>query len=268
MQIGPLKSTDWPLFKSWANTEGWEISFQEERLFLNFWQQHFYVLRHHGDCCGFISAVAYKISGWVGNLLINPEKRLQGYGKTLLLHALNLLTHAGISHIWLLSNKSAQDFYIKFGFQEHDQITTWETTGRGVLPLQSSCELDDFIALNAHCWGETQRPLHHLLEVNCLPLQSGPCMALLQTGPNLWQLGPCITERIDVNAIRQLVNQACDKTPENRTLQMHVLNTAELDLPLKSSGFSATKIRTLMYLGASPPFLKNILALASNGSFG
>ncbi len=268
MQIGPLKSTDWPLFKTWAANEGWEISFQEERLFLNFWQRYFYVLRHRGECCGFISAVAYKDSGWTGNLLVNPDKRHQDYGQTLLNHALEFLTTAGIRQIWVLSNILLTDFYRKFGFVEHDQVATWETQGRGIAAQQPSGDIDDFIALNTRCWGETQRPLHHLLEVNSLPLQSGSCMALLQTGPNFWQLGPCITETIDVNAIRQLISQAANITPVNKPLVTHILKSADLNLTLKSCGFSLVRQRCLMYRGANQLTLNNVLALASGGSFG
>ena len=268
MQIGPLTTTDWPLFKSWAAEEGWEISFQEERLFLNFWQRYFYTLRHRGDCCGFISAIAYKESGWIGNLLVHPEKRLQGYGQVLLEFALNFFRDAGIAHFFILSKNQLTDFYRKFNFSEYDQVKTWSAAGRGTLPQQPTGNLDDFIEMNTRCWGETQRPLHHLLEVNSIPLLEGPAMALLQTGPNYWQLGPGITATIDVNAIRKLLSQALDKTPVGRLLLAHTLHSHEFDLIFKNCGFSSTQTRTLMYLGNQPPALNNVLTLASNGSFG
>ncbi len=268
MQIGPLTTTDWPLFKSWAAEEGWQTSFQEERLFLNFWQRYFYTLHHRGDCCGFISAIAYRDSGWIGNLLVNPQKRLQGYGQTLLEYALTFFREAGIGHIFILSKNQLIDFYHKFNFSEYDQVQTWTTTGLGALTQQPTGDLDNFIELNTQCWGETQRPLHHLLEVNSIPLQEGPAMALLQTGPNYWQLGPGITAAIDVNSIRKLLSQARDKTPVGRSLLVHTLHGNDFDLIFKNSGFSSTQSRPLLYLGKQPPALDNVLTLASNGSFG
>ena len=268
MQIGPLTTTDWPLFKTWAADEGWDISFQEERLFLNFWQRYFYVLRHRGDCCGFISAIAYKDSGWIGNLLINPEKRLQGYGRILMQYAIDFFNFANIPNIWLLCQNPLSDFYRKFDFEEYDQVKTRTADGLGSLPQESSCELDDLIALNTRCWGETQRPLHDLLEVNSIPLQAGSCMSLLQTGPTFWQLGPCIAEDVEVNSIRQLLSQALGKTPANKPLLIHALHGNDLDLTFKSAGFSTVQTRTLMYNGVKAPALSNVLALASNGSFG
>lgn len=268
MQIGPLTTTDWPLFKAWAENEGWDTSFQEERLFLNFWQRYFYVLRHRGDCCGFISAIAYKESGWIGNLLVNPDKRHQGYGLKLMQHALDFFQQAAIDRIWLLNHNHLAPFFSKFGFTEYDHVTTWTSNGLGTLSPQPTCELDEFIALNIRCWGETQQPLHHLLEVNSIPLKSATSMALLQTGPNFWQLGPCLAETIEAQALRQLLAQARKKTPVNRPLVTHALDSAKLDLILKSSGFSTSQDRTLLYRSATRPTLHNVLALASSGSFG
>ena len=89
MLITPLEPADWTVFKTLAAAEGWTLSFHEQRLFLNHWRPFFFTLKQHGDICGFVSAVTYKRSGWIGNLLVAPEKRGLGYGSALLEHAIS-----------------------------------------------------------------------------------------------------------------------------------------------------------------------------------
>jgi len=268
MQIGPLSCNDWPLFKSWAEIEGLQISFQEERLFLNLWQRYVFVLKHRGERCGFVSALAYKNSGWIGNLVVDPDKRHQGYGRALLEHAMQFLKDAGIACIWLVATESTVPFYQNYGFQHYDQLTTWTSTGLGTLPQDPTCDLQEIIDLNTESWGESQKPLHYLLEYDSIPIKAGANLALLQAGPLFWQLGPWLTLDKDAAGLRQLLQQARKKTPANRPLATHILTSADLDLILISSGFSRIRTRNLMYLSDTTPHLKNVLALASAGSIG
>ena len=91
MQFLPLNNSDWQLFLKWAATEGWTISSQELRLFQDQWRSSFFVLRAEGKVTGFVSAVAYEESGWIGNLLVGSEHRGQGYGAVLFDFILALL---------------------------------------------------------------------------------------------------------------------------------------------------------------------------------
>ncbi len=268
MQIGPLSGNDWLTFTSWAESEGWHVSFQDQRLFLNLWQRYFFALKHRGDLCGFVSALPYKNSGWIGNLLVDPERRNRGYGRALLDHALSFLETAGITCIWLVATEKAVPFFQSDGFQDYDQITTWRSSGLGTRPQDATVSLQEIIALNTACWGESQKPLHALLEFDSIPIRAGSSVALLQTGPLFWQLGPWLAVDRNATDLRQLLQQARRKTPPNRPLKTHILGSADLELILVSSGFSRIDTRTLMFRSASTPSLKNILGLASSGSLG
>ena len=89
MTFLPLGDDDWRLFLRWAADEGWAVPLREQLLFQGQWRPYFFALHHKGQVVGFVSAVIYRDSGWIGNLLVDPQQRGCGYGARLFDFALH-----------------------------------------------------------------------------------------------------------------------------------------------------------------------------------
>lgn len=259
---------DWQFFLSLAATEGWIIPFQEQRLFQNLWRPYFFVLKHKGEHCGFVSAVAYKESGWIGNLLVAKDKRRHGYGSALLEHAIGFLKQSSPQRIWLTASDQGAPLYQRRGFQYIDSIERWTGKGSGILPALATCDLGQLIDLDTRCWGESRAPLLSQLEFDSFPICVHQCYALLQAGPGSWQLGPWLTGHNSPGIMRQLLHEAIRRTPFGRPLIIDALLSSRSDLMLLDAGFQKTDKNSLMCLSEQPPKLHGVLALASLGSMG
>jgi len=268
MLITPLEPADWTVFKTLAAAEGWTLSFHEQRLFLNHWRPFFFTLKQHGEICGFVSAVTYKRSGWIGNLLVAPEKRGLGYGSALLEHAISSLRRMQPDRIWLTASAQGAPLYRRRGFQALDVITRWTGYGLGTREATNAAELGMLIDLDTRCWGESRAPLLSQLEFDGLPLCSGKDRALLQSSPAFWQLGPWLSATNSPTDYRNLLQQARAKTPAGRTLLADIFNSAEIDLILRDHGFSRQGSNELMCLSDTPVEINGVVALASLGSIG
>lgn len=212
MQFLNLTEDDWQLFLYWAEVEGWRVSFQEQRLFQNQWRPYFFALHSAGALQGFVSAVAYKQSGWIGNLLVGPEQRGHGYGSLLFDFALNFLRRTRLQRIWLTASEMGQPIYQRRGFTVVDQIDRWAATGSGMQPPAAERAVVDLIDLDRQCWGESRAPLINSLSDDGDICRSGNSMGLLQPGISTWQLGPWLSADKSAQDNRQLLTQAVEKT--------------------------------------------------------
>ena len=270
MTIQQPSSADWTLFLRWAGQEGWRVPCKEQLLFQHQWRPFFFALRHGGATRGFVSAVGYRHSGWIGNLLIDPQHRGQGYGKRLLEEALNFLNQRQLKHIWLTASDQGAPLYQRYGFNQIDTVTRWSTIGNGgdcgqMAEVQAT--LNCLIALEQDCWGEDRRDLIQALALESTLLQQPNHLALLQAGLDVWQLGPWSAVKTDPRSARLLLDAAVAATPADKSLFVDILDSAGLELLLRQSGFIRQGHNKLMYQGETPR-LRNVMALASFGSIG
>lgn len=268
MQFQNLSEDAWRLFFSWAELAGWRISFQECRLFQNQWRPYFFALYAAGEVQGFVSAVAYKKSGWIGNLLVRPERRGLGYGAALFDFALDFLRRAKLQRIWLTASDAGQPIYRRRGFVAVDRIERW--IARGIeKPVPSSEQpVAALIDLDSRCWGESRAPLLNALADDGELVCDGEAMALLQPGVNMWQLGPWLSAARKPQQNRNLLNLAVEKTALGKELLCDVLASAEMELVLRACGFKKSGSSQLMVLSEEPVTLAGVIALASLGSIG
>ncbi len=268
MQFQNLSEADWRLFMQWAIAEGWTVPFQEQRLFQNQWRPYFFVLRSAGQVQGFVSAVLYKNSGWIGNLLVGPERRGHGFGSALFDFALDFLRQSAPSRIWLTASQEGQPLYQRRGFRSVDRIDRWRGQGHGAVELESQQLVSELIELDHSCWGESRAPLLAILtddgEICC----SGQSLGLLQPGLVAWQLGPWLSPNKCPRENRLLLTQALEKTPAGRPLVIDQLVSAEAGMLLRSANFELSCSNELMCLSKEPVKLQGVNALASLGSIG
>lgn len=269
MVIKPLNNNDWDTFYSWAQNEGWTISFQEQRLFQNQWRPSFFALWEHGCCCGFISVVIYKTSGWIGNLLVQPSKRGNGYGSILFDFAMERLEKNRLERIWLTASTQGAPMYRKRGFVNVDQIIRWTGLGTGQQGGDSSATVAELIELDHCCWKESRRPLLTLLADDGIILKDGKTMALLQPGADFWQVGPWLTSQRDTQEARLLLAEVVKRIPKGTPLVMDILESSGLDLLLRQHGFKVRGQNELMCKSRKTvENLTGVTALASLGSIG
>lgn len=268
MQFRHLTESDWQLFLCWAAQEDWRVSFQEQRLLQGLWRPYFFALYHHGSVRGFASAVAYKESGWIGNLLVPEGERGKGYGSVLFDHAVQFLKQSGPRRIWLTASETGQPIYQRRGFVVLDQIDRWVSQGTGVADGDSSSQIKELIDLDTDCWGESRAPLLNVLSDDSRIFRCGRSYGMLQLGVTVCQLGPWLSTDKDATDNRRLLQQAVAQTPAGKELLVDVLGSAQMELVLRTCGFEKRGSNQLMVLSNESVQLDGVLALASLGSIG
>lgn len=268
MTIQHPTSADWALFLRWAAEEEWCVPLKEQLLFQHQWRPFFFALRHGGETRGFVSAVGYRHSGWIGNLLIGPQHRRHGYGKRLFEEALKFLNQRQLKRIWLTASDQGAPLYQRYGFEQVDTVTRWSANGRGCGQASDvQATLNCLIALEQDCWREDRRDLIHTLAMESSLLQQNDTLAMVQTGIDLWQLGPWSAAKTNPPSIRLLLDAAVAATPADKNLYVDVLDSAGLELLLRQRGFTRHGCNQLMCQGDTPQF-NGVIALASFGSIG
>jgi GNAT superfamily N-acetyltransferase len=265
--IQTLTRSDWDAFIRMADAEGWQVPLQEQRLFINQWRPYFFVLKIQGKPLGFVSAVCYRTSGWIGNLLIHPQHRGQGYGTQLLRYALAFLDQPYVKRVWLTASDQGAPLYLKYGFETVDRIERWSAPGLGQ-NIKVNNDLDDLIFLDSHCWQESREPLIRNIAIDTPVLRHGSSLALLQPGLASWQLGPWLIRDLNPRDLHLLLQRAREMTPVGKTLVSDILTSAELELILRANNFVRSGTTKLMCLSQTPASYSGVIALASLGSIG
>ncbi|SHJ89947.1 Acetyltransferase (GNAT) domain-containing protein [Malonomonas rubra DSM 5091] len=268
MQFRLLTEEDWRQFMCWAAQENWRVSFQEQRLLQSLWRPYFFALYKEGVLRGFVSAVAYKESGWIGNLLVPEKERGKGFGSALFDYALQFLQKATPTRVWLTASAAGQPIYERRGFKVIDRIDRWATGGQGGLPAEADAPVADLVALDTVCWGESRSPLINALSDDGSISRAGKSMGLLQPGVDAWQFGPWLSPDRNVVDNRKLLQLVVSRTPPGKDLLVDVLHSSEMELVLRTSGFERRGSNQLMVLSDEPVSLNGVMALASLGSIG
>jgi ribosomal protein S18 acetylase RimI-like enzyme len=268
MQFLPMKSADWQLFLKWAAIERWTIPSQELRLFQEQWRHCFFVLHAEGKVTGFVSAVAYEESGWIGNLLVGSAYRGLGYGAALFDFALALLRQAGLKRIWLTASKTGLPIYQRRGFVTLDRVDRWYGRGQGLVESSQQLATTELIDLDQRCWGESRASLLTVLANQAEICGSDKNMALLQPSASGWHLGPWLAPPRYSQHSHLTLQEALAKTPAGTGLLTDVLASADIEVYLHNSGFSKLGSNVLMCLSTQTPCLQGVVALASLGSIG
>jgi hypothetical protein len=229
-------------------------------------------LWEHGSCCGFISVVIYTTSGWIGNLLVDPQKRGHGYGSTLLNFAMTHLETSKLERVWLTASAQGTPLYRRRNFTTVAQIVRWSGQGTGQVTNHETHSagngLKQLLELDRQCWTESRSPLLNLLADDSMIVTAGSHIALLQPGLEFWQIGPWLSSGQGAEDIQPFLNQAVQRTPAGKPLLVDVFQSAGLDLALRQAGFTAHGQNELMCLSQAPVTLAGVKALASLGSIG
>lgn len=249
--------------------EEWELGFLLE----NYPQGCFVERSAGGVGIGFITALRHQRSGWIGNLVVLPQRRREGVGCRLFSTALEMLRGDGVETVWLTASSSGQALYEKYGFSCIDTIIRWSGSGLqqnasqslkkgGNRPEQSVFDID----LNA--WGDRRESLLAATVDRGELLRSGQGFGVIQPWGSVRQIGPFAAP--DAETAGALLDAALRSvsTGTRVLLDAPASNRAALEL-FNKYGMKVAGRCALMYAGQRPDYRPEFLyGLATMGSCG
>ena len=268
-EIGRPERADWATFCRWAEAEGWRVPARELELYAGALAGGAFVLRQGPQALGFVTAVAHQRSGWIGNLLIDPQRRGRGYGVLLLEQALAHLAAQGCESLWLTASEQGRPLYQRRGFRAVDRVVRWSRAGgtSGGFPPPPA-DAAALLAADARTWEESRRDLLTGVANGGGLFCQGQSLLLLQAGADLQILGPWYSREFCPRENRLLLTAALDVAGPAE-LVVDLVASAPLAPLLAAAGFERRGECALMVRGPLPAgSLAGLVALASLGSMG
>lgn len=269
--VGVIEEGEWPVFLDWAAAEGWRVPEVELELFRGAYAGSMYALRADGAPVAFVSAVGHGRSGWIGNLIVDPERRGRGYGATLFDFAASELRRAGVADLWLTASAQGRPLYERRGFRSVGRVARWSAAGRdgGGVDAPAVAGLAELEGGECTVWGEVRGSLLAALASRGAILAAGGSVALLQPGGAMRVLGPWLSPERCPRESRRLLVAALEGAGPGVEVVADVLESSGMAALLAAAGFERRGGVELMVHGdAAGVELGGLVALASLGSIG
>ena len=267
--------TDWEYFHTWSTRAGWVVPTRELLLYRHELAGSAFVLHGgHGLPLGFVTVCRHqKRSAWIGNLIVDPSRRGEGFGRRLFEHALGFLSERGTASLWLTASPDGLPLYASCGFREVGRVERWgcrrDTAPPASAPSFGSGELYPLVRADAAAWGHSRAELLTMLACGGQILKSGNTVAMLQAGNDLRVLGPWLSADLCPRSNRAILALACDALLAGGEIVIDLLGGSPVRSLLAAAGFRQTGETVLMMRG-EPGQVKfgEVVALASLGSMG
>ncbi|HEY6839497.1 MAG TPA: GNAT family N-acetyltransferase [Geobacteraceae bacterium] len=269
MEIDRFGHDDIGPFLRMALSEGWVCDRWEFSFLLRHFPQGCFVVRGDDGPVAFVTAVKYGTSGWLGNLIVAPELRGQGYGSALLESALGALVHAGVRTVWLTASEAGQPIYERLGFVTIDVVERWRGAGKGGRSLgPTGIAPDRLLQLDAAGWGDQRETILAEVVARGSVFAAPDGFLVSQKSSGGVQFGPWSAEEDET--AHWLFDQALAAAGKDTGVFLDVpAANGTAARFLAARGFVRTGNNLLMYLGEPPGFRPGrIYALASMGSMG
>lgn len=268
MHIHRFHHNDIEPFLALAAQEGWICDRWELEFLLPAFPAGCLVWREGNLPAGFVTAIGYGRSGWIGNLIVTPSLRGQGTGSALMRSALAVLEAGGVETVWLTASAEGRPIYEKLGFRAVDTVYRWRGRTAGGPPAPKlPHDLTATMTIDRAGWGDCREPVFTALSGKGTFFTTRDGFLCRQCYADGVQLGPwgCLTQ----GAARTLLEQAL---PAGETadcfLDMPEGNKEGVKL-LTMGGFKVAGSTLMMYRGRRPAYRPELIyALASMGSFG
>lgn len=272
--VGSPSAADWQVFREWAEQEGWRVPERELALYRHDLADSAFVMRAGpGEPLGFVTVCRQQRSAWIGNLLVAPARRGEGFGRRLFRHALATLSAHGVTTLWLTASGAGLPLYQSCGFREFGRVERWVSgqtapSGGGGLRIENG-ELYELVRADAAAWGSSRAALLTLLARGGHICTSGRTMALLQPGDDLCVLGPWLSADHCPRANRLVLTMALAAVPGGVELAVDLIAGSPERPLLRAAGFRQLGETVLMVRGGNGCVLSGeLVALASLGSLG
>ena len=249
VQLKPFIPGDVDFGVQQASREGWATGRPFVQLHLEHDPKGAWIAWLAGRRAGLATATAYESTGWVGNLIVEPEFRSRGIGRRLMERAIDYLEAAGLATLRLDADPPGVPLYRSLGFMDESSSLRYKWTGSGGLPdvrvdHLTPDDLPDVIRLDRNSFGDRRDGL--------LPIVLKQAESALGIKENRRLTGFLIT--IDSTAGVRIGPLAAESIAAaeallSTTIHQHpggllALGISELNQPgvelLKSLGFKAT----------------------------
>jgi len=221
-----MTPADVPLGMKLKTFAGWNQTPADWQRFLAIEPEGCFVGRLDGEDAGTVTTIAFeKRFGWVGMVLVLPEKRRHGLGTALLYQGIGYLKSIGVETVRLDATPMGKLVYDRIGFR--DEYHLERRQGRGQRIESHGClaatsrDADDIIAFDAPRFGANRSPVLTRL------LAENPASSLIhrtadgrldgyiiaRPGSNAFQVGPWLAESPDVaeELFKSVLNLLADK---------------------------------------------------------
>lgn len=268
MDIVPFNTSHTASFLKSASVEGWITDQRELEFLRTTYPEGCLVALCNGHIAGFITALRYVTSAWIGNLLVLPDHRNKGIGRALIAQVLQSLDESGCETVWLTASAQGAHLYTSLDFIQIDTVQRWR--GRASVRLEAApweCT-EKFIAIDTLGWGDSRPALYrHLLESRVVLSASDSFLACSSAG-NYNCIGPwgAVSSEAAAHILTSAISY--DSGAKDTFIDVPANNLSARDI-LRAQGFSVSGATLLMFRGKVPDYRAEfIYGLASMGSYG
>ncbi|MFQ6090473.1 MAG: GNAT family N-acetyltransferase, partial [Candidatus Bipolaricaulia bacterium] len=152
-----------------VEAEGWGNSRDDFERLLAYEPEGCFIAEEGGKPAGMVTTTSYGKLGWIGCLIVEPERQRRGIGTELMRQAIQYLQERGVETIRLDAVQQAVPLYRRLGFVEECRSLRFHGAGSGyAAPDVASMEpshLEDVFQLDAYCFGaDRSRVLYRVFQ--------------------------------------------------------------------------------------------------------
>ena len=214
-----MTAADIPACDALRSLAGWNQTVADWELLLTAQPKGCFVIEDQGRVVGSVASIGYgRELAWIGMMLVHPQERRRGLGRTLMEHCLAYLDALGVKCIKLDATPAGQPLYEQLGFASEWTLTRWASTTNSLPLLKtaaacrdcSTADLPRMIELDAQAFGVRRDDLLRelvLRSTRAIVAEVGEEMAgfaLLRPGSSAPYLGPVVAT--SSHAAQLLVN--------------------------------------------------------------
>lgn len=123
MEIRVMTHEDIPFAADITSREGWGYTQDDFRQILTLEPEGCFVAYDGDRRIGMLTTVDYGETAWIGNVVTETDRRGEGIGSKVVLHAVEYLKKKGVTNMALYSYMDSISFYERMGFKEIFRVT-------------------------------------------------------------------------------------------------------------------------------------------------
>ncbi len=258
---------------------GWNQSEQDWRGYLRFEPEGCLIAEIDGARVGTATTIRYGDKfGWIGMVLVHPDRRRLGVGSKLLRGAIDYLQRSGVRSVRLDATPMGRQVYLPLGFVDEYGLSRWEgvapsmdrVAAKGVAELQAA-DFPEIVRFDEVIFGANRaRVLTELTQRNpglCFVARTADGIAgflVAREGARAVQVGPWLAR--DAVTAEQLFDAMLRRVTRRLVfVDVPAPNSTGEDL-CRRHGFQIQRVLTRMYLGGPPEPGRPELIYSINGA--
>jgi GNAT superfamily N-acetyltransferase len=207
IQLRNLTEADIPFAMRLKTAAGWNQTEADWRRFLELEPSGTFLAEFEGQPAATVTALNYEQKfGWIGMMLVAPERRRLGIASALLQHSVAYLTQRGVETAKLDATPAGKTVYDQFGFHDEYLLERRLRPASTVPPKVAGCarivprDLDRVAEFDATCFGADRRRLLATLlrDAPDLCFQTDGGFVMGRRGMTATQIGPWVAENESV----------------------------------------------------------------------